>query len=247
MWNQIVHIDSKLEEVARDPETKAKFQAARKRLEMGLGQRTKSMLSMTEYVEVINRILKMPGMHAEFISRNFEVFSKGRTVEFNVDLLYDIIDYWVELLGNEDKFHVVTQYTIQTLRRYSEGDKRSELERDTFQSIFFKGERVMNGTDESTSEVLFPGIESDQYRLLHRRFISMTKKCRAPRSFQSLNTGTKNSLSSIKHVVSPPQWGLRPIKPFLKAARQFDGVNRRLNNACVVGSTIAPIAILCGN
>ena len=81
MWNQIVHVDSKLEEVAHDPETKAKFQAARKRLEMGLGQRTKSMLSMTEYVEVINRILKMPGMHAEFISRNFEVFSKGRTVE----------------------------------------------------------------------------------------------------------------------------------------------------------------------
>jgi hypothetical protein len=81
MWNQIVHVDSKLEEVANDSETKAKFQAARKRLEMGLGQRTKSLLSMTEYVEVINRILKMPGMHAEFISRNFEVFSKGRTVE----------------------------------------------------------------------------------------------------------------------------------------------------------------------
>ena len=59
----------------------------------------------------------------------------------------------------------------------------------------------MNGTDESTSEVLFPGIESDQYRLLHRRFISMTKKCRAPRSFQSLNTGTKNSLEHFYHVM----------------------------------------------
>ena len=36
---------------------------------------------MTEYIEVINRILKMPGIYDEFISRNFEVFSKGRLVE----------------------------------------------------------------------------------------------------------------------------------------------------------------------
>jgi hypothetical protein len=81
MWNQIVHLEGKLQELAHDPGTTAKFEAAKKRLEMGLGQRTKSMLSMPEYVEVINRILKMPGMHAEFISKNFEVFSKGRTVE----------------------------------------------------------------------------------------------------------------------------------------------------------------------
>jgi hypothetical protein len=78
MWNQIIHFESKM---ANDPEGKARFEAAKKRLEFGLGQRTRSLLSMTEYVEVINRILKMPGMHAEFVSKNFEVFSKGRTVE----------------------------------------------------------------------------------------------------------------------------------------------------------------------
>ena len=81
MWNQIIHLEGKLQEVTDDPDTKAKFETAKKRLEMQLGQRTKSLLSMSEYVEVINRILKMPGMHVEFISKNFEVFSKGRTVE----------------------------------------------------------------------------------------------------------------------------------------------------------------------
>jgi hypothetical protein len=81
MWNQIIHLEGKLRGIPNDPDTKVKFEAAKKKLEMGLGQRTKSLLSMSEYVEVINRILKMPGMHAEFISKNFEVFSKGRTVE----------------------------------------------------------------------------------------------------------------------------------------------------------------------
>ena len=84
-------------------------------------------------------------------------------------------------------------YTLD--RRYSEGDKRSELELDASKAYSLKASDP-NGTDESTSEVLFPGIESDQYRLLHRRFISMTKKCRAARSFQSLNTGTRIRLSA---------------------------------------------------
>src|SRR5271167_1898884 len=76
MWNQILHLESKLQELDDDLATKLKWETAKKKLEMGLGQRTKSLLSMTEYVEVINRILKMPGMHAEFVSKNFEVFSK---------------------------------------------------------------------------------------------------------------------------------------------------------------------------
>jgi hypothetical protein len=81
IWNQILHLESNLRDVSTDPATKMKFESAKKRLEMGLGQRIKSLLSMTEYVEVINHILKMPGMHAEFVSKNFEVFSKGRTIE----------------------------------------------------------------------------------------------------------------------------------------------------------------------
>lgn len=81
VWNQIIHLEGKLQEVGDDIATKTKFESAKKKLEMGLGQRTKSLISMTEYVDVINRILKMPGMHAEFQSKNFEVFSKGRTVE----------------------------------------------------------------------------------------------------------------------------------------------------------------------
>lgn len=81
MWNQIQHLELRLQDATLDHDSKAKFEAARKRLEMGLGQRTKSMLSMPEYVQVLNRILKMPGMHAEFISKNFEVFSKGRMIE----------------------------------------------------------------------------------------------------------------------------------------------------------------------
>ena len=47
MWNQIIHLEGKLQEMAHDPATKIKFEAAKKRLEMGLGQRTKSLLSMT--------------------------------------------------------------------------------------------------------------------------------------------------------------------------------------------------------
>ena len=54
---------------------------ASNRLEVSLGQWIRLMLFMSEYVEVISQILKMPGMHSEFVSRNFEVFSKGRTVE----------------------------------------------------------------------------------------------------------------------------------------------------------------------
>jgi hypothetical protein len=32
-------------------------------------------------VKVITQILTMPRMHSEFISKNFKVFSKGRTIE----------------------------------------------------------------------------------------------------------------------------------------------------------------------
>jgi hypothetical protein len=81
IWNQIIYLDGKLTDIPHDRDAKLKFEAAKKRYELGLGQRTKSLLSMSEYVEVINRILKMPGMHIEFSSKNFEVFSKGRTVE----------------------------------------------------------------------------------------------------------------------------------------------------------------------
>jgi hypothetical protein len=80
-WNQIVQLDQQIEQLGNDPETRAKLEAARSRHMMGLGQRPKSLLGVPEYVAVINRILKMPRMHTEFQSKNFEVFSKGRMIE----------------------------------------------------------------------------------------------------------------------------------------------------------------------
>ena len=55
--------------------------------------------------------------------------------------------------------------------------------------------------DDSPSELLFPGIGKEEFRHLHRRFVTMTKKHRPLRSFQSLNTGTKNSLEHFYHVM----------------------------------------------
>jgi hypothetical protein len=82
-WNQIVHLDDRLDEVTDDPSTKMKLEAARTRvlIDLSQSQRIKSLLGMPEYKGVINRILRMPGLHAEFINKNFEVFSKGRTIE----------------------------------------------------------------------------------------------------------------------------------------------------------------------
>jgi hypothetical protein len=112
------------------------------------------------------------------------------------------VDYWIELLGSEDQFHLVSQYTVQILRRYSEGDKRSELELDSCKKFFNLGQNNAEGkVDESVSEVIFPGSSNDSYRHFHERFVAMTKRKRGLRSFQSLNTGTKNSLEPFYHVV----------------------------------------------
>lgn len=81
MWHQVLHIDEQLRAEGLDAETKRRLEANRGRVIMGLGQRTKSLLTMPEYVKAITSILTMPGMHPEFVSKNFEVFSKGRTIE----------------------------------------------------------------------------------------------------------------------------------------------------------------------
>jgi hypothetical protein len=81
MWHQVLHIDDQLASERLDAETKRRLEANRGRVIMGLGQRTKSLLTMPEYVKVITQILTMPGMHSEFVSKNFEVFSKERTIE----------------------------------------------------------------------------------------------------------------------------------------------------------------------
>jgi hypothetical protein len=112
----------------------------------------------------------------------------------------DIVDYWVELLGAEDQFHVVSQHTVQTLRRYSEGEKRHELEQDSFKKLFF-GSQDAAGSKDSNDDVLFPGTPPNNYQKLYARFVTMTKKRRGLRSFQSLNTGTKNSLEHFYHVI----------------------------------------------
>ena len=112
----------------------------------------------------------------------------------------DIFDYWIELLGGEDQLQFVTLYTLQTLRRYCEGEKRSELEGETFQGLFFRS--VNHGQDATLSEdFLFAGMPPDLYQPVYSRFVKMTTAKRALRSIQSLNTGTKNSLEHFYHVM----------------------------------------------
>lgn len=113
----------------------------------------------------------------------------------------DILDYWIELLGSEKDLHTVSQYTIQVLRRYSEGDKRPELDQESLQNLFFATQRAITEKKESEQELLFPGCPYSKYQVLHSRFVAMTKRRRGLRSFQSLNTGTKNSLEPFYHVV----------------------------------------------
>jgi hypothetical protein len=73
------------------------------------------------------------------------------------------------------------------------------LESDGFQRLFLSDEQL--GSDVSTEEIIFPGMSKDKYRQVHKSFVSMTKRRRGLRSFQSLNTGTKNSLEHFYHVM----------------------------------------------
>jgi hypothetical protein len=119
-----------------------------------------------------------------------------------VDLLTDIVDYWIELLGTEDKFHMVTQFTIQILRQHCEGDKRHELENDTFRSLFLRDPDDPHGTLDGTfSDIIFPGADETLLERIFHRFVRMTKHHRGIRSFQSLNTGTKNTLEHFYHII----------------------------------------------
>jgi hypothetical protein len=81
IWFQLISLGDQLKQLEDDPGATAKLLASKKKLENGMGTRTKSMLAIPEYVTAINRVLQMPGMHAEFTSSNFEVFVKGRAVE----------------------------------------------------------------------------------------------------------------------------------------------------------------------
>ena len=114
--------------------------------------------------------------------------------------MLDIAEYWIELLGTENLFSVVNHYTLYTLRKYSEGDKRSELEGDNLRSLFMDSQRSVQ-TRDLGAEILFPGVDDAVYQPLHQRFVKMTKNQRGLRSFQSLNNGTKNSLEHFYHVI----------------------------------------------
>jgi hypothetical protein len=80
MWLQIQDL-IQLEEKASDDAEKEKFEAAVTRIENQLKQRLKSMLSMEEWVDVVNQLVEVPAIHREFGNHIFETFTKGRAIE----------------------------------------------------------------------------------------------------------------------------------------------------------------------
>jgi hypothetical protein len=80
VWMQLYILKERLSKESNSTEH-GKLEVAIAKLEKGLTQRTRALSKVTEYIEPINKILRMPGMHGEFSSKNLDTFSKGRTVE----------------------------------------------------------------------------------------------------------------------------------------------------------------------
>jgi hypothetical protein len=85
-----------------------------------------------------------------------------------------------------------------TLRRYCQGSKRAELQGEGLKQYFLDA-AAGKATPE---EHIFPNVpESMEYMGIYERFVKYTRAEKAVRSFQSLNTGTKNTLEPFYHVM----------------------------------------------
>jgi hypothetical protein len=91
--------------------------------------------------------------------------------QFNIDLLEDISDYWVSMLGSSDLFPCVNRFTIVTLCRYSEGSKRIELDGAVLKKLFSDSRSGPDDLEES----LFPGLcNPNDYIHIYDKFVSLT-------------------------------------------------------------------------
>src|SRR5947207_15649359 len=80
-----------------DKTTKSQLLLQRTKLKKNLSARCRTMVEFPEYVGAINKLLRMKGLRKEFQGKNFEVFVRGRTIEFNVALLEDMYESWHRL------------------------------------------------------------------------------------------------------------------------------------------------------
>jgi hypothetical protein len=117
--------------------------------------------------------------------------------QFNVDLLEDIVEYWVEILGSEEYFPCVDRHTVITLRHYSDGAKKDEVGDEPLNKRF---QDARNETDDPETR-LFSGLPEAHFPGVYTRFLRQTKRGRGMRTFQSLNTGTKSTLEVFYQVM----------------------------------------------
>lgn len=128
--------------------------------------------------------------------------------QFNVDLLEDIADYWVSLLGSVELFPSVNRFTVATLRRYSEGSKKAEFDGPALKKLFSDSRSGAEDLDES----LFPGLPNqDDYIRVYDKFVKLTRQKVPLRSFQSLSLGTKTTLEPFYYVMEYMPYLLDPV------------------------------------
>jgi hypothetical protein len=98
--------------------------------------------------------------HAQL--RSYPRTQRLADAQFNVDLLEDIVEYWVEILGSEEYFPCVDRHTVITLRQYSDGAKKDEVGDEPLNKRF---QDARNETDDPETrlfsglpEAHFPGV-----------------------------------------------------------------------------------------
>jgi hypothetical protein len=84
------------------------------------------MVEFPDYAKVISKLLTIRGLRKEFQGKNFPIFLRGRTIEFNVALLEDMYESWHTLASKS--LDSVDGHTVQVVNKWNRRMKAEEIE-----------------------------------------------------------------------------------------------------------------------
>ena len=150
-----------------DKTTKSQLLLQRTKLKKNLSARCRTMVEFPEYVGAINKLLRMKGLRKEFQGKNFEVFVRGRTIEFNVALLEDMYESWHRLACKS--VSSVDERPVQVVSKWNRETKREDIK------AWF---------NESGDDGIFPNVNGEDRERLYDRAVELIEKGYELRTFK---------------------------------------------------------------